>query len=113
MKTVLTIGMLLASAVAWADDFDITMNVIEANETFDEAIVNRIALPFTSSSASQAAKAKAESQDSLRQLDELEALVNERIGGAQGGGSADSGGSVPGVDGLPQGADLQTVLPQR
>ncbi len=112
MKTFLTIGLLLASAVAWADDFDITMNVIEADETFDEAIVNRIALPFSSTSASQAAKAKAQQKDDLRQLDELEALVNERIGGSQGS-SANSDGSVPGVDGLPQEGGLHTVLPQR
>ena len=45
MSAVVLAGL---SMSAYAENFDITMDVVGAEESFDEVIVNRISLPFSS-----------------------------------------------------------------
>ncbi|ORE88484.1 hypothetical protein ATO7_01375 [Oceanococcus atlanticus] len=70
----------LSPMVAWADEFDITMDVVGADESFDEVIVNRISLPFAEREGSHVdpQATQNESPDSL--LDSL----SDSLGGSLG-----------------------------
>lgn len=91
-RKILGIAMLLASPLAFAaDEFDITMDVVGADESFDEAIVNQIELPFAASKNGLGLDATALESSTLEQLEEL---VGGSLSGHNdvGGASDRSGG---------------------
>ena len=107
MKKILLSLVLMAPLLAQADEFDITMKVVDSNESFDEAIVNRIALPFSTAPDKTG-------RDDVR----LEALkpsaLNDLLGGSLSGSGVDHSGSQGlAVDnirenlGLPETLDLE------
>lgn len=94
MKKILLSLALMAPMLAQADEFDITMNVVDSNESFDEAIVNRIALPFSS------APDKA-GRDDVR----VEALRPDALGELLGDSLSGSGVGHSGAEGV----DVNTI----
>ena len=69
----------LAPVVAWADDFDITMDVVGADESFDEVIVNRIALPFSGREGSRVDQQAVEGESSDSLLDNLGEMLDPAL----------------------------------
>ena len=84
IKTSVTSLLLLSPSLVLADKFDITMDVVGAEESFDEVIVNRIALPFTQSSSKALDAQNSRSADGL--LDQLgDIAVDDPIGSSDVG----------------------------
>ena len=92
MKTLSTLVVLMVSAlgsgVAHADEFDITMDVVGDEESFDEVIVNRIALPFAQSSSDRAELRDRAALDGSM-LDEVTGAVDSQLSSADVGEGMD------------------------
>lgn len=82
--------LITASGTAFADDFDITMDVVGVNESFDQAIVNQIDLPFVTATANEGLEPLALEGNALQQLEDL--LGNGLTSGNDvSGGGGDAG----------------------
>lgn len=65
------LALLLVPGLALADAFDVTMTVVGQDESFDETVVNRIALPFGQAASSETAATPESEPDALRRLPPL------------------------------------------
>lgn len=70
---------LLVPVAAFADDFDITMDVVGADESFDEVIVNRIALPFAGSANRDALQLQQNSDFAAELVDGVVDVVDGQL----------------------------------
>lgn len=99
--------MALCPVVAWADDFDITMDVVGADESFDEVIVNRISLPFAEREGTRVDPQATQNDGADSLLDGLNDALDSSLGSDDTGAGSigeldsmiDAGGLVPSVDG--------------
>lgn len=99
LKRLILGTLLLGPGLALAEDeFDITMDVVASDESFDEAVVNQIELPFGQRDGDGKLQPAALSDSPL---DQLEDLVGERIsGGSDSPGTESPGGDLGGLDSL-------------
>ncbi len=112
MKRTLLASLMLLSTVAAADEFDITMEIIGADESIDEAIVNRIALPFAMSRTAVVPGSRPGLEASSAERP-LEALVESQLDASefeQGSGMPDM--QELGSDGLSYGSHAVTLVPE-
>ncbi|MGJ8670887.1 MAG: hypothetical protein ACSHXK_15480 [Oceanococcus sp.] len=87
LKTfVVLVAAVFAPSAAFADEFDITMDVVGAEESFDEVIVNRIALPFSQSSSDRA-EMRDRAAVGADVLDEVSSVVDGQLSSAEVGDS--------------------------
>ncbi len=107
MRTLLILSLLLAPAWVWADEFDITMDVVGAEESFDEVIVNRIALPFAPASGRHP-DAPPRLESDAASLSELNHLVDDGLYSTD----QERGADMPRIDAdtLPLGGDSMSVV---
>lgn len=110
-KMIMAAAMVACSGSVLADDFDVTMDVIGVDESLDDAIVNRISLPF---SVHKGAISKAPQGMVRRGIDdELRELVEAQLDGAgmdQGAGV--SGSEVLTSEDVPSANDLNQLAVQ-
>lgn len=99
MKIVVGAGlMVVASSAMSADDFDITMDVVSQDESFNDAIVNRIALPFERRDSVGSGQVMKVKDDNL--LEELEEATRDALQGSASGGDSAAGTPNTGLDGF-------------
>ncbi len=99
--------MALSPVVAWADDFDITMDVVGTDESFDEVIVNRISLPFAERDNPRVDRQATQDEAADDLLDSLSDALGSSLGGDDADASSlgdldrmiDARELVPAVDG--------------
>ncbi len=98
----------LAPVAAWADNFDITMDVVGTDESFDEVIVNRIALPFTGREGSRVDQQAVEGESADSMLDNLGEMLDPALESNEPGAGSigeldsmiDSSSMVPATGGV-------------
>lgn len=102
--------VLSAPLAALADEFDITMDVVGAEESFDEVIVNRIALPFSRNEDNERLKNRGDKGLAAEVVGDVVDIVDERLAGSEIGDDMPLD-SVESLDQLDSMLDVQTSTP--